>query len=180
MSEVQALVPAGWVDSRLWATLLGQHGRAEWSRDVHFWFWSLQHHFYWLTHRPVLYLLRETLAEASMEARHKPLLHYQVCPWQACDDESSMVRWGPSLITAVIYRIHWPQQTRGGLLWRTGLRFPVIQECISLLSSTKSGTEVKLQFKQQRKKKLVLPSMLISKNCFTRSDFFVVAFLNFK
>lgn len=68
MSEVQALVPAGWLDSCLWATLLGLHRRAEWSWDVHFWFWSSQHHFYWPTHCPVLYLLREALAGASLEA----------------------------------------------------------------------------------------------------------------
>lgn len=69
MSEVQALVPAGWVDSCPWATLLGQHRRAEWSWDLHFWFWFLQHHFYWLTHCPPLYLLGEALAEALLEAR---------------------------------------------------------------------------------------------------------------
>lgn len=69
MSEVQALVPAGWLDSCLWATLLVLHSRAEWSWDVHFWFWSLQHQFYWPTHCLVLYLLREALAEASLEAR---------------------------------------------------------------------------------------------------------------
>lgn len=69
MSEVQALVPAGWVDSCPWATLLGLHSRAEWSWDVHFWFWSPQHHFYWPMHYPVPYLLREALAEALLETR---------------------------------------------------------------------------------------------------------------
>lgn len=104
MTEVQALVPAGWVDSCPWATLLGLHSRAEWSWDVHFWFWSPQHHFYWATHCPVLYLLREALAEAcSWKPRYKPPLLYPGCCWQACDDGSSMVRWGRALIIAVIY-----------------------------------------------------------------------------
>lgn len=98
MSEVQALVPAGWVDSCPWATLLGLHSRAEWSWDVHFWFWSPQHHFYWPMHCPVPYLLRP-----CWKPGHKPPLHYPGCRWQACDDESSMVCWDPALITAVIY-----------------------------------------------------------------------------
>lgn len=67
MSEDQALVPAGWVDSCPWATLLGLHSRAEQGWDVHFWFWSPQHHFYWPTHCPVLYLLREGLAGAQLQ-----------------------------------------------------------------------------------------------------------------
>lgn len=39
----------------------------------------------------------------SWKPGHKPPLHYPGCRWQACDDESSMVCWDPTLITAVIY-----------------------------------------------------------------------------
>lgn len=67
MSEVQALVPAEWVDSRPWATLLGLHSGAERGWDVHFWFWSPQHHIYWPTRCPVLCSLREALAGVQLQ-----------------------------------------------------------------------------------------------------------------
>lgn len=103
MSEVQALVPAGWVDSCLWATLLGLHSRAEWRWDVHFDF-DLSN-LTSIDRRTVLcFTCREKhLLRTSWKPRHKPPLYYPGCCWQALDDESSMVCWGLALITAVIY-----------------------------------------------------------------------------
>lgn len=105
MSEVRALVPAGWVDSRPWATLLGLHSGAERGWDVHFWFWSPQHHIYWPTRWPCALLAeRSPRRGPGSEPGHRPSLHYPSCCWQVWDDEPSTVRRGLGLIADVICR----------------------------------------------------------------------------
>lgn len=76
------------------------------------------------------------LLRPSWKSRHKPPLHYPGFCWQACDDESSMVCWDLTLITAVIYwQLPYPLTTAITswviVVHRAGI--PVLSSCICVV-----------------------------------------------